>query len=530
MSTPTAEKADIAAQTDTKEAGSPQAGRQRALKLAHLWVIVPFAIAWLSQSTSSIEPYDFWWNVKSGEIMTKTGQFLGSDVLVWTPVRQPYSNPQWGSQLLFYWLYNISPYLLLTARVLILVAALGVLCWLCRWKSGSMRAAGLATLAGLLTGLTNYGMRPQLFAFLPFVVFLFLLERKDTHPRWLPLLIPVMLFWVNVHGSFFLGVAMLGIYAAGTVLERVGTAEGRRWLVSKEAAWQAVCLAGAALVTLANPYFDFVYRYFFIATNDPIARSLNIEWQAPTIYDGTGILFYSNVAIFAATLYVSRRRLRPTEILLLIAFAYLALTSLRNVLWWGWVTAPMLAANIAAIGANRAMRRAEQQTGRGSTPPAAHARVEVPALNWLIALVLVGFTVLFTPIWRPANPFVPEDQKSAVADNTPVKVAQYIKENHPPAPLFNYMEWGGYLEWELYPQYKLFIDGRFEARITDVWHDYLSISRARTDWQQTLDRYGVNTLVLNKDWHADLVAAVEKSPSWHKAYEDKQGIIFTRAR
>ena len=56
--------------------------------------------------------------------------------------------------------------------------------------------------------------------FLPFVAYLFILGRKDAYPRSLPLLVPIMLFWVNVHGSFFLGVALLGIYGFGTLLER----------------------------------------------------------------------------------------------------------------------------------------------------------------------------------------------------------------------------------------------------------------------------------------------------------------------
>src|SRR5436305_13920290 len=78
---------------------------RRGLRLIHLWAIVPLSIAWFLQSIDFIEPFDFWWNVKSGEIMAQTGRFLSTDVLVWTPVRLPYSNPQWGSQLIFYWLF-----------------------------------------------------------------------------------------------------------------------------------------------------------------------------------------------------------------------------------------------------------------------------------------------------------------------------------------------------------------------------------------------------------------------------------------
>src|SRR5437588_3597849 len=150
---------------------------RRGLRLMHLWLIVPLAIAWFLQSIDTIEPYDFWWNLKSGQIMAQTGSFLGTDVLVWTPVRLPYSNPQWGSQLIFYWLFNASPYLMLTARVVIVATTLGLLMWLCAWRSGSLRIAAVTGLIAYFTGWTNYGMRPQLLAFLPFVAYLFLLER-----------------------------------------------------------------------------------------------------------------------------------------------------------------------------------------------------------------------------------------------------------------------------------------------------------------------------------------------------------------
>jgi hypothetical protein len=396
-------------------------------------------------------------------------------------------------------------------------------------------------------------MRPQLLAFLPFIAFLFLLERKDAYPKWLLLLTPIMLLWVNVHGSFFLGVAMLGIYALGTVLEKIGKVEGRRWLASKAALWQVACFAAAALATLVNPYGPGIYNYFFVATNDPIARALNIEWQAPTIYDGTGFLFYLNVALFLTTFYLSRRRLRPTEVLLIAAFGYLSLTSLRNVIWWGWVTAPMMAANFAAISANRAARRTEteettvgagprarplsfppdgeasQQGGHGDPPiqgDITPRRVELPALNWLIAIMLLSGAFIFTPLWRPANPFVPQESKAALAKDTPIELGNYLKANDPPAPLFNYMEWGGYLGWELYPEYKMFIDGRFEARQVQVWKDYLSISRARADWQETLDRYGVKTLILSKEFHADLIRIVRDTEGWREVYQDRMGTVF----
>src|SRR5437660_1011557 len=89
------------------------ARRGLALRRRHLWVIAPLALVWIFQSVATIEPFDFWWNVTSGRWMVEHGRFLADDVLVYTPVRQPYSNPQWGAQLLFYLVFALSPALLL---------------------------------------------------------------------------------------------------------------------------------------------------------------------------------------------------------------------------------------------------------------------------------------------------------------------------------------------------------------------------------------------------------------------------------
>ena len=54
------------------------------------------------------------------------------------------------------------------------------------------------------------------------------------------------------------------------------------------------------------------------------------------------------------------------------------------------------------------------------------------------------------------------------------------------------------------------------------------LGKDRADWQKTLDGYGVNTLILNKDFHADLIRSVASSSAWRKVYEDKMGVVFTR--
>jgi hypothetical protein len=154
---------------------------------------------------------------------------------------------------------------------------------------------------------------------------------------------------------------------------------------------------------------------------------------------------------------------------------------------------------------------------------------DIPLLNWGIAAFLVGIALAVAPIWK-----APE---AAYAAGTPTSVARWLATRPPHGPIFNYMEWGGYLEWWLYPPQQaypaqqMFIDGRFEARQPAVWDDYLAISSGAPDWQARLDKYGVQTLVLNRSFAAKLIPLIETSPRWQKVYpaqpaDDAVGVIY----
>ncbi len=497
----------------------------------HLWPIAALALIWIFQSFATIEPFDFWWNTASGRWMVEHGRFLADDVLVYSPVRLPYSNPQWGAQLLFYGLFTAAPGLLLLARVAIMTATYGLLYAVCYRRSGSWGWAAVATLVAYISGFTNYGMRPQLFAFLPFVAYLWLLDRKDSHPHALWWLTPLMILWVNVHGSYFLGWGLLGLYGLGTLLTRGGDAAGRDWLRRQWARRELLPMALAALAAFVNPYGPGIIRYFFIATNDATARNLNIEWQPPTLYNGTGILFFANVGLFFALLLASRRAVGWIEGLLLGAFGFLALLSLRNCLWWNWVTAPGVALSGALLiqRVRALLPVAVPIRELAAAPPDAaptigvRAPADIPILNWGIAAFLIGIGLAVAPIWRTPH--------QALAPTTPTSVARWLAGRPPHGPLFNYMEWGGYLEWVLFPRQQLFIDGRFEAREPQVWDDYLAISKGAPDWQARLDKYGIQTLVLNRSFDNALIPLVGASSRWAAVYpaqpaDDPTAVVF----
>ena len=87
--------------------------------------------------------------------------------------------------------------------------------------------------------------------------------------------------------------------------------------------------------------------------------------------------------------------------------------------------------------------------------------------------------------------------------------------------------YGSYLIWAA-PEYPVFVDTRVELYDEGIWADYVQLSQARHGWEQTLDGYGVDTLMLSYELQAPLIDAARASANWATLYEDEETIILGR--
>ena len=90
------------------------------------------------------------------------------------------------------------------------------------------------------------------------------------------------------------------------------------------------------------------------------------------------------------------------------------------------------------------------------------------------------------------------------------------------------MSFGSYLIWEAQPEYRVFVDSRIELYPVEIWKDYLEVSSAMGDWEATLDKYGVNTLMLSLDTQWPLVEEARKSHDWQLVFQDNKSAVFMR--
>jgi hypothetical protein len=116
--------------------------------------------------------------------------------------------------------------------------------------------------------------------------------------------------------------------------------------------------------------------------------------------------------------------------------------------------------------------------------------------------------------------------------------ADFLLAHHVNAPMFNTYEFGGYLIWRLWPQERVFIDGR--ALSESVFNDYARIlyNHSGADGgqssQQLLDRYGIQAIVMNAFEYSEgivynlLPALSANQTEWKLVYNDPQAVVFMR--
>lgn len=491
------------------------------IPVAYLWPLTVLLGVFAFLNTHPIRPHDFWWHMAVGREILASGRIPAVDTFSFTAAGAPYLSYTafWLPEVILYLVYSLGgPALVVFAHSLAVTTAYGLTVALAWRISGSPRIAAAATLFAAALGINDWNVRPQAATFFLAPLFLWAVYeiRRGAGLRrgWLAVFPLGMVLWVNSHGSFLLGLLIIGLWLADEVwgVWR-GGAGGRgsaRPLPRIAAAASALALAAAAC--LLNPRGPGTFSYLAGMSVHPVIQGMVPEWAPPTFSTLTGALFLTGLLLTAALLALSPRRPAPLELFLFLAFAALGLRTVRGAIWFGLALAPVWATHLSAIFGRR-------QSRIGADRPA------FPAT--LLAVLLVVSALVTLPWFKERLPFPPL-KAGLISAETPIAATEFLLRERPPGPLFHSMPFGSYLIWAAQPEYPVFVDSRIELYPVEVWLDYLHISAAGCEWEERLARYGVRTLMLSPQEQPALVAAVRASPHWEQIYKDSTAVVFTR--
>ena len=436
--------------------------------------------------------------VRAGDAMLRSHHVLRTDTFTFTVGGLPWLNQQWGSEVLLAAVFRLGGWpLLMVLRAATGAAVFSLVLMTCRARGASTRQAAWLTLGFSPVALGGLLVRPQMFGLLLFALTMWILANRDRRPRLVFVIPLIVAAWANLHGSFFLGPLLVGLAFLDDLRRKSPGARRLLMLI-------LVCVAAACL----GPFGPRVWTYAFDVSTSPVIAAAVVEWQAPSVRDAIGAIFFVSVTAASLILALSPRRLPWTSLLTLAIFLLVGLFAVRGVCWWGIVAPPLLV---------------EALPVRSDAGSPAGDRLA----NWSIVGLLIALVVAFLPWWRVVGA---PSAESALLERAPVGLTKAVSRLAPRgARLFVSQPLSSWFEFAV-PRDPVFVDPRLELYPTSIWRQYGDVSTGRADWNSVLEKWHVDVVVADRHDQRDLIPYIQRSPEWRLGYADPDGLVFLRAR
>jgi hypothetical protein len=473
----------------------------RRLFIAILFIAL-FVIA-----TREIADPDFWWHLRTGQFIVETRSIPHADIFSYTNAGRPWVTHEWLSQVFIYALYRLGAFPTLIVAFAAIIALSFALVFV--RSEGQPYVAALVLLLTALATAPTWGVRPQMISLLSTSIFLWVLEknRRERKSRWLWLLIPLTILWVNLHSGFAVGLALIAVYLVGDIGESGQPVAGSKQRIGYLALVFFLCL----IVVPLNPNGVTMYLYPFETLTSRAMQTYIQEWFSPDFHLTEFQPFAWLLLATPASIALSGKRVALTHILLLVLFGYAGLRSARHIPIFALVAAPILTEHLWDVLKARGWSSALESNVRISRG--------MVLVNWILLLA-----ILVVAIWRVS--LVVANQSAVERAKFPAAAADFLQAQQLTLPLYNSYGWGGYLIWRLYPETRVFIDGRADVYGDAFIEVFLKAYRAGPDWHVPLDRYAVQVVLIESN--APLATELAQEAGWKKIYADPQAIIFQK--
>jgi hypothetical protein len=366
--------------------------------------------------------------------------------------------------------------------------------------AGRQRATTAAVLSVLVLGwfvLEPRAIpRPHLASFAGMAACALIVERARALRSARPLMwaMPVVALWSNLHVESLLGVLFVMLFAAAEFVRPVALAS------RLEAARGGAIGVACVVATMGNPYGWGLARY--LAENRHVPQFLNIAELRPA-YLPNYRAFFVYLGLCAALLIWRRRSTAPWEVLVAAVFAALGVRFLRFTPLVFLVTVPVLAERLGMLIARGVDRRA-----------------------LVITMLAAGVITARQPLAVFAR-LEAGDRAVAPPQFFPADFARVVHDAGLHGPLFNSMNLGGFIAWQLYPDARIFQDGRLQAVPPQHFLSILKASRSREEWEAMLA--GIDWAVISLPRPNELSGAGHfREPEWIPVFEDDAVRIVVR--
>ena len=423
------------------------------------WVIASYGFARTFNDNSYL------WHVRAGDWQLESGRVLNADPFSFTMQGEPWRTQSWLAELLYSPLdaalgLDAAP-IVTTVCAAITLSLLGIVAYR---RSQSLVSVSVYLVATSIVMAGFLNPRPVIFSFPLFAAVV--VADDDRRLRWsLPLL---MWVWTSVHGSFFIGLAYLGIRA----IQRRLTARRLGELL----------LIGAPVFLTAHGLGVLEMLSDFMQNRGAV--QLMAEWRPPQLLT---LPFFPIFLAFLALIWLGQSgRLNGRDWVLLVPFLVLLVSAARSVppAWIG--LAPIL--------------------GRVRLPLTRASRGSPLAL--VVGLACIAF---------PFVAVVARDEPVSTS-RFPIEAAEHLETKR----VFHDDATGGWLIYRFWPERLVYVDDRAEL-FGERMEKFLDIQDALTPWKEEFAEWGIEEALLRADAPLERILLAE---GWHESYRDEDFVVL----
>jgi len=444
----------------------------KQLDLAKIFVFLAAIFLFGIKGKADLDP-DFGWHYKMGELILQKG-IPKTDPFSYTMPSFPFIDHEWLTNVSYFWIFGQVGFVGLgfISSFAVLFSLLISTEILTKSDKGSLHVywkRGLFLLM-VISLLPFSGIRPQVFSWLFLSILLFLILNRNINNKSLFFLPFLFLLWVNLHGSFSMGIGALVLFFILKFLR-----------LKKIIIFLLPVIILCIIATFINPYGPGIWKEVWMQVSDTALRWRIQEWQPSFFYPNFSFLFllsFSGIFIFRY-----RRKFLLEEIGLFLAFLYLSLSSVRHVPLWIILNSYFFSKCLIFL------KEEADDVKFGSE------RMKKISIYFFVICFIVFLVTTLRSIYWFLN--------SANQGFYPQKAIIFLQNNSGPGEIFSQYGWGGYLIWK-YPDKKVFIDGRMPSwrwkknpknESSFAMEDYLSLLNGEKNYKKIFSQYNITRVL-----------------------------------
>jgi hypothetical protein len=481
--------------------------------VADLFFLCPFLLLVLRKGTLLLSDADTGYHIRTGEFIIEHFTVPRYDIFSSITPPPPWVAHEWLSEVIMALVHKVAG---LTGVVIFFSFWIGVISFLLftfvRSLNFDFIPATAVVLLAVVSSSLHWLARPHVFSLLLTLVWYVVLYTYQYRGKDRLYLLPFsMLLWVNLHGGFILGFVLLFIYGAGNLFGSFAEA-GKRNDARRKCKRLLVVTLFTLLASLINPRGYSLLLYPFATVFNHFLMDNVVEYLSPNFHDL--VPYECLLLVMIGVLALSRKGVDAIELMLLLLFTHMALYSARYIPFFAIIVAPIILGQLQFILHASAHRYASFLDQRNKNLEILEAR----AKGHLWPIICVTVVCALTLDGKITFGFDPAKD--------PVAAVEFLKREKISGRMFNDDEFGDYVIYAAWPEYRVSFDGRSDMYGENWGESYSMVFGVKPGWEKFIETNHFTWIFCRTD--SLLSRALMENKNWRLIYSDRLARIFVR--